>query len=160
MDIYGADPNALPIHVPIQNDTGSNAQTLLLTDLVALRCDPYNYLGIYYQVVETPAGNVTNIGVRIEIPITADDGVPLTPWYLEVAVVNPTSTVRLSGAGMRQHLFFATAPGNGRLYVAVTKSGVVSQLPVVSNITSSVVATAHGGGTSLGMGTGGFFILF
>jgi hypothetical protein len=32
---------------------------------------------------------------------------------------------------MRNHLYFATAPGNGTLYVAVQKNGVVRQLPVI-----------------------------
>jgi len=58
---------------------------------------------------------------------------PMTPWFEETFVVrnnNPPVPV-LCRAAMRQHLYFATAPGNQRLFISVKKNGVVQQLPVV-----------------------------
>jgi hypothetical protein len=52
---------------------------------------------------------------------------------MEVAVITPVQPgqYRLSGSAMRDHLFFATAPGNANLFVAQKKNGIVTQLPVV-----------------------------
>jgi hypothetical protein len=36
---------------------------------------------------------------------------------------------RLSGAAMRDHLFFSTPPGNANLYVAQKKVGIIRNLP-------------------------------
>lgn len=65
--------------------------------------------------------------------VDANDS-PLTPWYSELAYVLPDNAAsgRLSGNGMRNHLFFATAPGNARLYVAKTRNGLFHELPAGS----------------------------
>ena len=58
----------------------------------------------------------------------------LTPWFPEVAVetpIQPGTQYRLSGNAMRNHLYFATAPGNANLFVADKKNGITTQLPVV-----------------------------
>lgn len=62
----------------------------------------------------TAAGTVRFRTFAIEMQITSNDpGRPvLTLWYEERALVNFDQTTRLSGNGMRNHLYFATAPGN------------------------------------------------
>ncbi len=61
--------------------------------------------------------------------------VPLTSWFSETFVVRDKDSsgidVLLSGMAMRQHLYFATAPGNRNLYVAVSKHGIASELPPI-----------------------------
>lgn len=54
-------------------------------------------------------------------------------WFVEHAVQAPllAGTERLSGQGMRNFLYFGTASGNGRLYIAEEKHGLVMQLPTV-----------------------------
>lgn len=67
----------------------------------------------------------------IDMQIVTSAFVPLTPWFEEIAIVkadNPEA-VRLSGSAMRNHLFFATAPGNANLYVAQKKAGIIRDLP-------------------------------
>ena len=93
------------------NDTGSDIQTIFPTDLAAL-----GYYRLAYQ---------GHLGM---LPI----GTAITPWFMEVAVITPVQPgqYRLSGSAMRDHLFFATAPGNANLFVAQKKSGIVTQLPV------------------------------
>lgn len=61
----------------------------------------------------------------------------MTPWYSEDATIVPAAMVaaghthRLSGSGMRNYLYFATAPGNQTLFVSQKKNGIVDRLPVV-----------------------------
>lgn len=76
---------------------------------------------------------MTCVQIVVEVQIVNLQGETITPWFVEVAIIVPDEQglVRLSGQGMRNHLYFATAPGNGMLYVAKKKNGVVSQLPVV-----------------------------
>jgi len=100
--------------------------------LAALQFNPNTYGGLFGQVIVGTAGGAVRLHqLYIEMQITKADGTALTPWYLETAVVNPQATSRLSGKGMRNHLYFATAPGNTALYVAVKKNGIMTQLPAV-----------------------------
>ncbi len=59
------------------------------------------------------------------------DGTALTPWFLEQAGSPQDFPPRLSGNVMRNHIYFATAPGNATLFVAQKKNGIVSQLPIM-----------------------------
>lgn len=79
--------------------------------------------------MDTPNGQCRRDLVKLEMKIIKEDGTPMTEWYKESCLVGSGS--RLSGCGMRQHLYFATAPGNHGLYVAQKKNGIVSQLPCV-----------------------------
>ena len=66
--------------------------------------------------------------------ITKADGTAITPWFIQPAVVLPLQSgvqYRLSGRAIRDHLYFATAPGHANLFVAQKKTGIVTQLPVV-----------------------------
>ena len=116
------------------NDTGSNVQTIFITDLTALRYDQHTYqgrLGTY--PVGTANGVILRERIVIEMQITRANGTAITPWFRENAVITLQLGIqdRLSGNAMRNHLFFATAPGNANLFVAQKKSGIVTQLPVV-----------------------------
>jgi hypothetical protein len=70
----------------------------------------------------------------IETQIIKADGTVITPWFRQLAVVLPLQSgiqYRLSGRAIRNHLYFATAPGNANLFVAQKKNGITTQLPVV-----------------------------
>ena len=85
--------------------------------------------------VNTAAGVVVRSRIILEVQLVTASGEELTPWLIEECTVCPVQqgipTFRLSGNKMRQHLYFATAPGNTSPYVAQKKSGIVTQLPVV-----------------------------
>jgi hypothetical protein len=117
------------------NDTGSNIQTIFPTDLAALQYNQltyHGYLGMFS--LGTANGVALRERVVIEMQIIKADGTPITPWFRETAVVTPLQPgiqYRLSGNAMRNHLYFATAPGNANLFVAEKKNGIITQLPVV-----------------------------
>ncbi|CAG8216650.1 unnamed protein product [Penicillium salamii] len=69
--------------------------------------------------------------VSIEMQVLTSASVPLTPWFEQLAVVKQwgPNEARLSGDGMRDHLFFATSPGNRNLYVSTRKAGLMRVLP-------------------------------
>jgi len=69
----------------------------------------------------------------VEMQLLDVHGNPVSDWFVEHAVQAPlfADTERLSGQGMRNFLYFGTAPGNGRLYMAEKKHGLVRQLPTV-----------------------------
>src|SRR5271163_1385 len=117
------------------NDTGSNIQTIFPTDLAALRYDPSTYLGdLGMFAITTANGDAFRNRIMIEMQIIKADGTAITPWFWEVAVDTPLQSGmqwRLSGNAMRNHLYFATAPGNANLFVAEKKNGITTQLPVV-----------------------------
>ncbi len=117
------------------NDTGSNVQTIFPTDLAALRYDQLTYQGLLGPLCIGTASGVVNLEVIvIEMEIIKADGTAITPWFRENAVITPLQAGiqdRLSGNAMRNHLYFATAPGNATLFVAEKKNGITTQLPVV-----------------------------
>jgi hypothetical protein len=120
------------------NDTGSNVQTIFPTDLAALQYNQLTYQGHFGMF---PIGTANGVAFRskiiIEMQIVKADGTIVTPWFREDAVITPLQQGiqhRLSGNAMRNHLYFATAPGNpgnANLFVAVKKNGITTQLPVV-----------------------------
>ena len=117
------------------NDTGCNIQTLLPTDRAALGYNQLTYQGHLGAVnVGTANGVVRRRRIVIETQIIKADGTVITPWFRENAVILPPQPgiqYRLSGREIRNHLYFATAPGNANLFVAEKKSGITTQLPVV-----------------------------
>lgn len=132
---FGGDPH-LVVRVSIGNDTGSNLQSLYPPELHTLRFDPQTYQGIIGPTfVGTATGIVRRYTIWVEIMVLKDGVTPLTDWIMEEGVVTPEQVgmgnQRLSGAYVRRHLYFATAPGNYQLFVAQKKNGLVSQLPVV-----------------------------
>ncbi len=132
---FGGNPN-ITTNVSIANDTGSDTQTIFSTDLNNLNYNPNTYQGRFGVVgVATPNGVMFREQIMIEIQLMSANGTLISPWFQENALVTPVQPAgtqcRLSGNAMRNHLFFATAPGNNTLFVAEKKNGIVSQLPVV-----------------------------
>lgn len=139
MYAFGGDPSR-EIAVSISNDTGSNTQTLYQDDLTALGFNASTYRGIEGDVsVQTANGTIMRTQIWVEIKVLGNDHTTeLTKLDPRARKLYPTKcwsrgcpAVRLSGKGIRDHLYFATAPGNQQLFVAQKKSGIVSQLPVV-----------------------------
>ncbi|KDB21867.1 hypothetical protein H109_06216, partial [Trichophyton interdigitale MR816] len=102
------------------NDTGSDLLIVFDTDLIILGIPP-TYMGF-----GPPIGIVTAGGsVLVEIQLLNFQREPIPGWTFEEAVVvlsrSSEGAVRLSGNGMRQCLYFATAPGNTQLYVSQEK---------------------------------------
>jgi len=129
---YGGDPN-ITTNVTILNDTGSNAQTIFRADLHNLLYNPQTYQGYRGVVRVTTAGGVVlREQIEIEMQVLKADGTGVSPWFREIGLVAPQALqFRLSGNAMRNHLYFATSPGNGILFVARKKNGIMAQLPVV-----------------------------
>jgi len=73
--------------------------------------------------------------IEIDLQMLDNAGESISPWFTETCVIYPAhempGAVRLSGAAMREYVYFATAPGNDTLYVAEKKNGITSQLPVM-----------------------------
>lgn len=117
------------------NDTGCNIQTLLPTDLAALGYNQLTYRGHRGTAdLDTANGTIRRRRIVIETQIIKADGTVITPWFRQLAVVLPLQSgiqYRLSGRAIRNHLYFATAPGNANLFVAQKKNGITTQLPVV-----------------------------
>ena len=116
------------------NDTGCSIQTLFSTDLDALGYDESTYRGHKGTTdISTANGVVSRRKIAIETQIVKADGTAITPWFEQNAVILPQSGLqyRLSGRAIRDHLYFATAPGNANLFVAQKKNGITTQLPVV-----------------------------
>jgi hypothetical protein len=133
--IFGGNPN-VTFPVVIANDTGSNAQTVFTSDLASLNYDPNTYQGHAEPVAITTAnGVVVREQIWIEVQLMRADGTAASPWFPELAVITPITPgiqqTRLSGEAIRHVFYFATAPGNETLYMAMKKNGIVSQLPAL-----------------------------
>ncbi|CAG8062938.1 unnamed protein product [Penicillium nalgiovense] len=114
------------------NNTGSSVLTLFYSDLVALEFDVSLHYGALRSAgsILTANGHVILPTIAVDIQILTSTFVPLTPWFRETAVVKADTPgeFRLSGAAMRNHLLFATPPGNANLYVVQKKVGIYSEL--------------------------------
>ncbi|CAG8931552.1 unnamed protein product [Penicillium salamii] len=82
------------------------------------------------QYLSTANGPIWLAHFTIEMQIINAASVALTPWFEQLAVVKHwgPDKIRLSGDKMREHLFFATAPGNRTLYVSNKKAGLMRTL--------------------------------
>ncbi|OAL75712.1 hypothetical protein A7D00_1312 [Trichophyton violaceum] len=124
---------AFSIDVTLLNDTGSNTMTVFDTDITALGIPP-TYMGYGADVLITTAGGtLRRRQISVEIQLLDLQGNAVSDWILEAGIVTPATAgvTRLSGNGIRQSLYFATAPGNQHLYVAEKKNGIIKQLPVI-----------------------------
>lgn len=54
--------------------------------------------------------------------------VPLTNWYMEMLNLVNDAKMLLSGEGLRQYLYFATAPENERLLLSQRKQVIIQGL--------------------------------
>jgi hypothetical protein len=80
--------------------------------------------------VSTANGEITLPNIVVQVRLVRDDNTAWGNWIDENAIVkqSPLGELRLSGAGIRHHLYFGTAPGNHHLAVAATKGGMASLL--------------------------------
>jgi hypothetical protein len=128
---YGGDPSVY-IPVAVANDTGSDIQTVFQSDLAGMHYDLGTYMGrIGMGRINTPNGVMFRERILIQIKLVDSSGAELTRWFVDTAAITPNmpGLLRLSGIAMRHHLYFATAPGNEDLYVAVQRNGITTQLP-------------------------------
>ncbi|OAT00265.1 uncharacterized protein BDCG_16552 [Blastomyces dermatitidis ER-3] len=115
--IPGLLSSSLSITVTMLNDTGSDVLTVFDTDLTALAIPPtYEGFGTYVSV-STPNGIIIRQQVIVDIQLLDSQGNPVSDWIREEGVITPAAlgVGRLSGDGIRQSLYFATAPGNQHL---------------------------------------------
>ncbi|RHZ68958.1 hypothetical protein CDV55_104354 [Aspergillus turcosus] len=117
VNVYGGHAN-LTISRRIANDTGSSVQTIFVSDLVELQYNAQTYAGnLGVAFIGTASAPVLRQRIEIELQILNGQGETMTPWFPEVAVIVPDGPglARLSGRAMRNHIYFATAPGNAML---------------------------------------------
>ncbi|KAF8466744.1 hypothetical protein BDZ91DRAFT_164217 [Kalaharituber pfeilii] len=118
------------------DNTGSTFLELFaLDDLPSLGIDPlYNAWG-HWAPLATSNGIVWRRLVIVEVNIPDDQGALLTNWKAMWATVTPGPAMgnsRCSGMFLRQSLYTGTAPdGRGILYIAATRGGVCSRMPVL-----------------------------
>lgn len=124
------------------NDTGSNVQSLRRSDWNALKT-PDASPTMAQMLTAGGMRDVYNVFLEIRIvkpevkknaqnqEVLTGKHVPLTPWYVEMLRLVEDNDSLLSGETMRNHLYFATAPGNDKLYVSQRKNAIVEGLPVV-----------------------------
>ena len=121
----------------VLNDTGSSLQTVFIRDIKEMTNGISQYWGKGEDMtVRTANGLVSRPTVLIEVRLLKCNGEVFSNWIREWGSITPDGDPysRLSGRGIREQLFFATAPGNHWLYVSETKSGLMSQLPVFEGI--------------------------
>ena len=109
------------------NDTGSDILTLYNDDFTHLG-NPDGYLGWQAPVAVSDANGVLNFFPSIIVQVLISGDGWSSDWIEELALVRHDHVPRLSGAGVRGHLYFGTAPGNHYLAVATTKGGLASLL--------------------------------
>ena len=113
------------------NDTGSDMMTLFTTDLQLLG-NIQGYAGWLLPTGVIDANGLTTSfpTIHVQVQLVRDDNTPWGDWIDELAIVRPPgpNLSRLSGAGIRDVLYFGTAPGNHVLAVSATKGGLTSLL--------------------------------
>ncbi|KIN00500.1 hypothetical protein OIDMADRAFT_19556 [Oidiodendron maius Zn] len=113
------------------NDTGSDILSLFTTDIPNLGNNA-GYLGWHGPVAIIDANGSITLFQRIlvQVQLVRDDNTPWSDWIDETAIVRQPSpnVIRLSGAEIREVLYFGTAPGNHLLAVSSTKGGLTSLL--------------------------------
>jgi hypothetical protein len=67
--------------------------------------------------------------ILVQVLLVGNGDIPWrSNWIEEDAIIRQDNVPRLSGTGIRQHLYFGTTPGNHYLAVATTKGGLSSLL--------------------------------
>ena len=121
------------VHAKVLNDTGSSIHSILEDDVAALFPDGYleGYEGwLPNALIETANGIVTRVSLMLEVRLLDGFGQPFTDWISETGLVSrEEGASRLSGAAIRDRLYFATAPGNTNLYISTTKVELCRVLP-------------------------------
>jgi len=122
--------NGTTYPITVMNDTGSDMLTLINADFQRLG-NAQGYGGWLLPTHVTDASGNTTLfpTILVEVQLVRNDGTPWSNWIQERAIVRAgTNMPRLSGVGIRNVLYFGTAPGNQALAVGATKGGMVSLL--------------------------------
>jgi hypothetical protein len=113
------------------NDTGSSVLTVFNTDLLRLG-GVQGYGGWRNPVRVCDANGAITVfpTIAVQVRLVRDDNSPWGNWIDENAIFKQLApgVPRLSGYGIRRHLYFGTAPAHHRLAVATTKGGMQSLL--------------------------------
>jgi hypothetical protein len=113
------------------NDTGSDIMTVFQTDFARLG-NTQGYRGWLSPIDVIDAnGRITTFPrILVQVQLVRNDNTQWGNWIYEDALVKPAApgVSRLSGRGIRRHLYIGTAPGNHLLAVAATKGGLTSLL--------------------------------
>src|SRR5277367_6424637 len=81
--------------------------------------------------VTDASGNITSLRtILVQVQLVRHDNTPWGNWIPELTIVRQPgpNLLRLSGFGIRDALYFGTAPGNHLLAVGATKGGMASLL--------------------------------
>lgn len=108
----GGDGTAM--RVLLLNHTGSTSQSIFQSDLSTLGLTPqYGGLGNMVPVI-TANGQVDQRSIWIQVQLVRADGTSVSDWIDEMGIISTAepATMRLTGDLIRNHLYFATAPGN------------------------------------------------
>jgi len=113
------------------NDTGSDKLLLLDSDIDELgSLQQYTGLGPQIQVTFANGTQQFFRSIFVQVQLVDNENLPWSDWIEEHAIImqdGPT-VVRLSGPGLRNAMYIATAPGNQFLAVSATKGGLTSLL--------------------------------
>jgi hypothetical protein len=113
------------------NDTGSNRQTIWQSDYNFLTNGQMyggflGHINLYYA-----NGTFDTLDmIVVEIQLVDAQGVEWSPWFQEMAVIQPNwaGGSRLSGCQLRKGYFFGTSPTHLHVSIASTKGGMHSLL--------------------------------
>jgi hypothetical protein len=123
---------APPIGIAVMNDTGSDIMTLFTTDLPYFGPNIQGYHGWLQPTYTMDANGVVSVWptILVQVCMARDDYTAWGNWIDEIAIVKPVAPnlPRLSGNGIRNELYFGTAPNNLRVAISKTKSGLTSLL--------------------------------
>jgi hypothetical protein len=121
--------------VRAMNDTGSAIMTLFYSEAFDMGWQPELYPPDLVEI-KSPDGTTLREYIYIVAQVCDDNGSPVTGWFMEEAVLRDFTgfETRLSGAGVRDLLYFGTAPGSSCLYMARTKFQLARILPKLPSL--------------------------
>jgi hypothetical protein len=115
----------------VMNDTGSDVLTLFNTDLAELG-NIQAYAGWLGMAAISGANGAIDWCpmLAVQVQLVRNDLSSWSEWIDETAIIRPLvpGILRLSGVGIREQLYFGTAPGNATLAVSATKCGLSNLL--------------------------------
>jgi hypothetical protein len=113
------------------NDTGSDILTIFDTDRPFLG-NMQAYFGWLGPTAVRNANGTMDVcpKISLQVQLVRDDDSPWSGWIDEEAIVRSAGpgVTRLSGVGIRDILYFGTAPGNHSLAVSATRGGLTSSV--------------------------------